>query len=282
MDESLAKNLIESQGYEVEDIKFIPEGRNHFCFDVLLKDGSSTIARFERDNIDGKKRDFHYNGFLSLERERNLCNILREEAKLPAPKINGLYGISKDSFLLVEKLPGKSWKEYIQEKNYQLGPFLKSLEFLGEDLAQVQRINFESYGDVIDRNFIQPYGIYNFTDRLKTITNLKLQRAKKSNVLTMPELSEVDKYFRQNFDFIDKKLQFHEEKPVLILTDIHPMNFLVDMNGKPSGYPDLEWCQSGIPSLEFYILKYGLFNYFDNDTFDKAEDAFFRGFRNNG
>ena len=71
MEEDTAKSIIESEGYQVSNINYIPEGNSHFCFDIVLNDGTPVVARFEKtsriSDIDDKKRDFHYNGLLSLE-----------------------------------------------------------------------------------------------------------------------------------------------------------------------------------------------------------------------
>ncbi|MBT4804989.1 phosphotransferase [Candidatus Woesearchaeota archaeon] len=286
MEEDTAKSIIESEGYQVSNINYIPEGNSHFCFDIVLNDGTPVVARFEKtsriSDIDDKKRDFHYNGLLSLERERNLCEIVKNEARLPAPKVYEIHHTEKGSFMLVEKLSGIHWKDFLEESNYNLDLYLQSLKYLGSDMAQVQQVNFESYGDIMGRNEIQPNKINNFADRLKAITDLKLQRAEGSGVLNEQQFSEVKKYFDDDLNYLENKLKSSGEKPVLVLTDIHPMNFFVDDEGKPSGYFDLEFCQAGVPALEFYTIKFGLFNYFDRETFQKAETAFFEGFENNG
>ncbi len=286
MKEEIAKDLIESQGYSVSSIQHIPEGRSHYGFDICFDDGTPAIARFERErevgSVDGKRRDFHFNGQLSLEREKNLLEIVKNEADIPAPEVYETYSAGAESFMLVQKLPGVCWKEFLEETDYDLDLYLDSLRFLGSDIAQVQRVKFESHGDVMGRHEVQPYGIKNFADRLAGITDLKLQRAELSGALSEGELDDLRGSLERDLDYLGQKLNGSEDKPVLVLTDLHPMNFLVDDKGKPSGYFDLEFSQAGMPALEFYALKYGLFNYFDKSTFEKAEDAFFDGFEGNG
>ena len=92
MEEIQAKTIVESQGYEVSSIIYIPEGNSHHCFDIVLEDETPVVARFEKEesrisSLDNKKRDFHYNGLLSLEREKNLCEIVKYEVELPAPDV---------------------------------------------------------------------------------------------------------------------------------------------------------------------------------------------------
>ena len=285
MEEAIAKSVIESQGYRVLSINYIPEGRSHHGFDIVLEDGTPAVARFEKasrvSGVDGR-RDFHYNGLLSLEREKNLCGIVKNEAKLPAPEVYGIHHTEEGSFMLVEKLPGVHWKEFLERTNYDLDSYLQSLKFLGSDIAQIQQVHFGSYGDIMNRNEIQPAGINNFVDRLKSITDLKLQRAKLSGALNKHKLDEVRRFFERDFSYLERKVDCSKDKPVLVLADVHPMNFLVDDEGKPSGYFDLEFCQAGVPSLELHAIKFILFNYFDDDTFQKAEAAFFDGFENEG
>jgi hypothetical protein len=282
----LARDLIEAQGHDVTSIELISEGRSHINFDVTLRDDTPIIARFERKHrlspVDGKRRDFHYNGILSLERERNLCSLVREEVGLPTPQIYGLYDTAEGPLLLVEKMPGSHWKDFIKNNNYSLEAYLKSLEFLGRDIAKVQRIRFNSFGDVMGRNHVYPGDITNFARRLEMITGLQIKRASFSGSLSGKDLKEVENYFQGNLDELVDTTKHHQEGPVLVLTDIHPMNFLVDEQGKPSGYIDLEFCQSGVPSLELYYLKLSMFNYFDEQTFKKAEKAFYIGFENSG
>lgn len=156
---------------------------------------------------------------------------------------------------------------------------LQSLESLGKDIAKVQRVCFDSYGDVIGENYVKP-SFVNFEDRLRYITELRLKRAgvKLPVVLNERELEEVETYLSKNLEEISTISKGVSEKPLFVLADLHPMNFLVDEQGKPSGYFDLEFCQSGIPLLEIYSLKFFIFNYFDTPTFQKAEEAFFKGF----
>ncbi len=285
MDEDTVKQILESYGYPVSSTTSFSEGRSHYCFNIILDGDISIIARFEKNDtpltIGGIRRDFHYNGQLSLERETNLCEIVREEARLPAPKVYGLHRTKDVSFMLVEKLPGVHWKKYLEDTDYDLDNFLKSMYFLGRDIAQAQQVHFASYGDIISRNNVSPAGISEFRLRLSQIISLKLQRAEHSNSLTERETAEITSYFRRDFDRLNSSLRTASSPPVLILTDLHPMNFLVDANGKPSGYFDLEFCQSGVPALEFYPFRMNLFNYFDASTFLQAEDAFFRGFEDN-
>ncbi|RLE47858.1 hypothetical protein DRJ25_01375 [Candidatus Woesearchaeota archaeon] len=281
MKEELAQEYLKQRGYEIKDIKHIPEGRNHDSFDVTLEDGTGLIARFEKQT-EGKNLDPIYNGLRTLDREKNLCEIVRTKAGLPAPKIFGIYRSEEASFILAEKMRGVYWRDFIAQKDYDLQSYLQSLRFLGEDIGKAQQVKFESYGDIISAKEIYPEGLTDFTERLRFITRLQLDRAEKQNSAEKKELKEIGSYFEKELDCLEKQPKEKGIKPVLILTDLHPMNFLVDEKGKPSGYFDLEFCQSGDPVMEFYVLRFSLFNYFDKYTFQKAETAFFEGFEKQG
>lgn len=283
-----ARKAIEIVGFglEVVSVSFIPEGRSHHVFDIRLKDGSSLVARFEKlqlsDSPDGVRRDFHFNGPLSLERERNLMELVREEAGLPAPKVLGIYQTDHDRFLLVERLEGVHWSEYISRNNYSLKAYLNSLGFLGKDLAKAHSVHFESFGDAMGKNDVNPGTIRDFSQRVDMFTELKLQRAIYSGSLSGEEIEAVFDYLQSESKSLKEAEQDSLQTPVLILTDIHPMNFFVDKNsGEPSGYFDLEFCQAGHKALEFFSLRTTLLNYFEGVS-NEAEAALLEGYEQGG
>jgi aminoglycoside phosphotransferase (APT) family kinase protein len=206
--------------------------------------------------------------------------MLAGKAGLPTPPILGYHDIEGVPFLVVDKLPGKHWKTYIEESGYSLQAYLQSLEFLGMDIAKAHRISLPSYGDVISATSIHPAGITNFAARLEHIFSLKLKKAEK--VLPREDFAVVQNYFDQGVQSLAEHLAGDKYKPVLVLTNLHPMNFLVDKQGKPSGYPDLEFSQAGVKALEMYNMGSQLFSYFDQPTFDAAQEAFFRGYAAQG
>jgi len=284
MDENKAKELIESQGYVIQEISYIPEGNSHYGFDISLVGGESLIARFEKKNNiaqDGIRRDFHYNGILSLERESALCSLVKNEIGLPAPEVIALHKIGENPFLLVEKLPGKHWSEFMKDNDYSLQRYLESLRLLGSDIAQAHRFSFESYGDIMEGRNVEPINIINFSERLKMVMDLKLRRARQSQTLRENEYGEVSKFFdeklRELYEFFSI-----DTNPVFVFADIHQMNYFVDENGKPTGYFDLEFCQSGDPALDLYNMNIQFFGYFDRDTFQKAKSSFYEGYHGKG
>jgi len=282
INELMAKNLIEEKGYRIKSINIILEGSNHYTFDVLLEDGTPIIAKFRKNITENNLRDTLFGGIISLERECSIYSLIGEKTGLPAPKLYGKYKNGGIYFTLVEKLPGKLWSNYIRENNFSISCFLKSLEYLGQDIARLQKVTFETFGDLMNEYLVLPKGIINFADRFIGITKMRLKRVKEKNVLDTKKVHLVKKYFFQQISEIREYLYNYKSKPVLVFTDMHSRNFLVNDFGKPSGYFDLESCQSAHPALEFYGLKFFLFNYFNYETFKKAEDSFFKGYKEEG
>ncbi len=282
--ENYARQAIETAGYSVESIALILAGQSHYDFSLSLNNNWPAIARFEKPHAigtpDGIRRDYNFNGPLSLERERNLLELVRE-AGLPAPEVYGLYSNEHGKFLLVEKLTGNHWSEYVEANGYSLEAYLRSLEYLGQDIALAHRVKFESFGDVIGRSDINPGNISDFTSRVALIAQLIMQRAAYSQAFEQKELEELTQHFQNQLDTLSQKMRAVRQQPILVLTDLHPMNFFVGERGKPSGYFDLEFCQSALPALEFCDLRLSLFNYFEGSA-EQAEQTFLKGYEHNG
>lgn len=276
-----AKQAIESVGVAVESIFFIPEGRSHNNFVVTSSDGSLMIARFEKPEsaaLGQPRRDSHFNGPVSLQREANLMDLLREGG-LPAPRVYETHLSEQNPFLLVEKMPGKYWDKYLEEANFSLAAYLGSLIFLGSDLAKAHRIHFDSFGDVIAKDVVHPGGVHNFAERVRMISELKLHRAAEKKVLTTQDLDRVVGHFKEEFAALDQLSTGSPQQPVLTLVDVHPRNFFVDQaSGRPSGFFDLEFCQAALPTLDLYTLRPNLINFFTGEAAERAEQAFLEGY----
>ena len=278
-----AQELIERHGYRIAAIRFIPEGANHFVFDVTLEDSTRLVAKFQKTpGNKAERRDSLFGGLVSLERESAVCRLVREKAALPAPTVYLAHHSKEASFLLVEKLVGVPWREYLQEHDFSRDCFLRSLEYLGQDIARLQQIQFRTFGDVMDENTVQPGHIDNFADRFIGVMNVRIDRALKRDVFTTQEIQAIRRYFVSGFQALSGFLQADNAKPVMVFTDMHADNFLVDETGKPSGYFDLESCQAAHPALEFYGLGFFLFNYLSADLFHQAEASFFAGYERTG
>lgn len=282
---TLVREAIESAGYLVEFISLIPEGAAHHIYRVTTQTGLTAIARFEKPGrgvgTDGIKRDFEFNGPLSLARERNLIDLVRDHAGLPAPRIYGLYENIQLPHLLVEELPGIHWSEYLKVNNYSKEAYLHSLGFIGADLAKAHGIKFDSFGDVLDRDSVYPGNIRSFARRISMIIEPKLHRAQQLAILNDTQLDSVKRILQTDLAILEEATRTSNLLPVLALTDMQPKNFLVDGQGKPSGWVDLEYCQAAPPSLDFYFLRWFLLNYFEGVS-DQAENVFLKGYRDNG
>ena len=167
----------------------------------------------------------------------------------------------------------------MEESNFSRAAFLKSLKYLGADVAQAHQVTFPSYGSLLAENQIEPAGVTSFADCLEGIMGRKLGAEQKKMSLTQDEFSRVESYLKKG---IAELADSSGSEPVLTTFNLHPLNFLVDGVGKPCGYPDVAFPQAGVPMLDFYYVGLQLFNYFDVETFAQAQDAFFEGYAQAG
>jgi len=279
MDEQKAKQAIESLGYEVNSLRLVPEGIKHYVFEFKSQN-KLMFARFAK--TDNLERDPVHGGALSLEREAYLCSLVRNKAGLPAPQTEGPFQFQDKRFLIAEAMPGIYWNKWLKNQNYSLNAYLRSLEFLGGSLAQAHKVVFSSFGNIMNEGVVEPEGIMNFADRLNQIIGFKIAKEEEKNILSKSERNRMKKYFARNLEGLSSGLKATPQKPSLLLTDIHPTNYSVDETGRPCGYFDLETCQAGLPPLEFLAQQVTMFNFFDSDNYEKARDAFFRGYEQNG
>lgn len=267
MTEKEASQFLRSLGIFHSSAKLIPEGANHFIFDVTLSDGDQGIARFTSGRQ--SKIDNLFGGLLSVKREEaNMLAVCR--AGLPAPAVIH----SSGEFLLVEKMPGLLWSEYLQKNNHTAEWYLRSLTHLGESIALLQlstsKTTFgDAHGEVVTGKQRAK-----FNERLIDILNHRLLKSRE--VFSVTEFDLINNFLRGEIsqDCSEK------EDSVLVMSDMHPMNFLVDDNGQPTGFFDLEACQYAHPALEMYGIRLFLFNYYSNVP--EAEKRFFEGYAEAG
>lgn len=271
-------------GYSAASLDVIAEGSNHHVFDVTLENGVQVICKFAKvreteKGITAAHRDTLFGGRLSLDRESYLLGLARIRGGLPVPRVYGAHDSPLGRFIVLEKSPGISFTEWMAAQDYRLAPFLYSLEALGRDFGKLhRRVRLPSFGDIIDERTIEP-GCGNFADRFMAVTEMRIARGLKKGTFTEEEARRITAFFQGRFDALRPALSADECPPVMVFTDMHGRNYFVDKEGVPSGYFDLESAQAAPAALEFYGFRFFLFNFFDAETFPKAEAAFFKGYR---
>ncbi len=281
--EACAKSILESDGIKIRQLKYIPEGHNHFVFDALLNDGTAVIIKFTNKPAGGERRDSLFGALQSIEREAGIYKLVKNESGLPAPEIYFHNVGCEFPYIVVEKLPGVLWSEYIKKHNYSREVFLDSIEKLGADIAVAQQVEFPSYGNIWGSQRVEPEGIDNFISRFRMIMNYRFGLAEQAACFSTVQLTGVKEFFEHSFEKLESiMVNGADIPPVLVFTDMHAQNFLVDESGKPSGYFDLESAQAAHPALEIYGIKFFLLNYFDTESFEQAHECFFRGYKSEG
>lgn len=251
---------------------------------MTLENGAQVICKFAkvRDTEKGLTAphlDTLFGGRLSLDRESYLLGLARTQGQLPVPRVHGTHDSPLGRCIVLEKCPGVSFTEWQAAQGFRLEPFLTSLEALGRDFGRLHRnIRLPSFGDIIDGDTIEP-GCGNFADRFMAVTEMRIARGVKKGTFSREEARQTAAFFQEKFDALRPVLSADVCRPVMVFTDMHGRNFFVDEAGVPSGYFDLESSQAAPAALEFYGFRFFLFNFFDAETFPKAEAAFFKGYR---
>ena len=284
IDAEKAKAALEGNGYEVEAIRPINEGSNHFVFDVLLSRNRPAICKFAKirateAGLLESNRDTLFAGRLSLEREAYLFQMIREKAGVPTPEVYGSYDSPHGKFILLERMNGISQKECMRRSGFSQKTFLNSMEFLGRDFAKVQNVTFSSFGNIMADSVIEPADISNFSDRFRPVIDMRIQRCQQKQVFTPAEIGRVARFFHEGLEKLRPHFEAQATPPVLVFTDMHAENFFTDEKGMPTGYFDLESAQAAPAALEFYGFRFFLYNFYDAACFQAAEAAFFRGYQ---
>ena len=284
MNQAQVFKTLQDAGYAVKSLTAIQEGSNHDVFNVIMEDGSSAICKFAKTreterNITAQNRDTLFGGKLSLDRESYLLSLARIQGDLPAPEIYGIHDSPLGKYIVMEKSPGISFTEWQALQGYRLAPYLSSLQALGRDFGKLhRRISFPCFGDIISSNEIDP-GCGNFADRFLAVTEMRIDRGVAKGTYSDGEAASVRSFFREKFEALRPSLSADLCRSVMVFTDMHGRNFFVDNSGIPSGYFDLESSQAAPAALEFYGFRFFLFNYYDAETFPKAEAAFLKGYQ---
>lgn len=267
MTDKEASEYLSSKKIRHNAIKRIPEGANHFVFDVTLDNGEQAIGRFGSGRQ--HERDSLFGGLLCRHREESNINLIREIG-LPAPAVL----FTSEEFMLVEKLPGLLWNEYLEKNHHTLEACSKSLKSLGKSIAQLQlSANASSFGDADGRE-VSGRSRKTFASRMLDVLEYRMRNT--CGVFSKGETVNISHFFQTRL----KTGRTDEPTPSFVMTDMHPMNFLVGEDGQPTGFFDLETCQYAHPALDMYGIRLFLFNYYRN--IPAAEKAFFNGFREEG
>lgn len=283
----IASQALSSAGYSFSRIEQIHEGSNHYIFRVYLSNKDIAICKFARSRVTElgiipPQTDTLFGGTLSLERESYLFSMTRNKTGVPTPRVYGRHASAYGEFILIEALPGVSHKQYLINTGYSGSAFLNSLRLLGQDFAAIQRVRFPSFGNIMANGQVEPSGLYNFADRWSGILNLHISCCVRKGALTEREAYTVQDVFFSILESMRPSLNANVAIPVLNFTDMHAENFFVDDAGKPSGYFDLESAQAAPAALEFYAFRFFLFNFYNDEWFDKAQHSFFEGYQENG
>lgn len=283
MNQDHVLTALRNAGYAARSLTAIQEGSNHDVFDVVMEDGSSAICKFAKvreteRGITAENRDTLFGGRLSLKRESYLLSLARNAGGLPAPEIYGAYDSPMGKYILMEKCPGISFTQWQEQQGYRLEPYLESLRALGRDFGKLHRsLSFPSFGDIIDEDCIEP-GCTNFADRFSAVVEMRIARGVKKGTFTEEEGATIRDFFHGQFQALRSGLEVDKCRSVMVFTDMHGRNYFVDQKGIPCGYFDLESSQAAPAALEFYGFRFFLFNFYDAETFPKAEAAFFQGY----
>jgi hypothetical protein len=281
-----ALRILEQAGRRISCIHRIQEGANHCIFDLVLENGQEAICKFPKIRTTeasvSQNTDTLFGGPLSPERERAIFTLVREQAGLPAPEIFAVEDSPWGKFILLEKMSGVSHKEFLKRQGYTQDAFLRSMVLLGKDFAMLHKaIRFECYGDFIGPGHILP-GNNNFSDRFLAVTKMRIYRAYTKKMFSEKEAERISSFFTKGFGDYKARFSLETAPPTLVFTDMHGDNFFVDTDGKPSGYFDLESAQAAPGALEFYGLRFFLFNFFDEMNFHRAEESFFTAYEEAG
>ena len=283
----IAEKALKDAGYQVTNLMQINEGSNHYVFIITLDNGEKRVCKYAKireteKDIGETGLDTLFGGRLSLERESYLFTMIQEKSGLPTPKVYGIHQSEFGTFIVLEHMNGISHKQYMKDSGYSKKAFIDSMEYLGEDFAKVQSISFTTFGNIMVNSEINPGGLTNFSDRFRTVIDMRIDRCMKKNVFTEKEHAEVSDFFEKKLNKLRPQFEASVSTPVLNFTDMHAENFFVDETGHPSGYFDLESAQAAPAALEFYGFRFFLYNFYDQACFDEAEAAFYRGYQKAG
>jgi len=279
----LVNGMLEERDYDsrVASIRDI-DGLAHRNFQITLDDEKGLVLRCipPDDGADTiTTDDFYFGNTRTVQREAEILRLAKERAGIPAPEVFYVSdrGKSKDGdYLLVEKMPGISFRDYLEKNDFSCKMFLKVLGFLGRDIAKAHNVNFDSFGSIrSDR--IDP-GDSNYGDYLEKVIGRHFSAPNEAVIMdnfSESEIREVKDYFIRTLNENRMRLDTRNVRPSFVLYDLHARNFFVDEEtGEPSGYHSLGESQSAHPNLEMAALSLQLFAFFSEKYMPQAREAF--------
>lgn len=281
----LVNEILEDISYPsmAESISSLDGGMCHENMLVKLDDESELVLRWQPagDHPNPARREDHYfGGVISMYREARILGIAKEVAHIPA---SGVVAISdkkeKGKALLVEKVEGIHFRDYLERNDHSLEAFCNGLKKLGNTIAQVHSVHFDVFGQ-IQPDGILPGTVY-YGDYLRQVINRHFHDHVEivRQYLKEQELTEIFEYMER----VVNGLVRTDARPSFVLYDQHARNFFVDPEtGKPSGFYDLEYGQSAHPNLEFGSMCLQLFGFYSGEYVPIARASFLEGYKENG
>ena len=275
--ENTVLKALKENKFNIESIKTLTGGSNHYVFAAKTIEGKDIIIKFPKIRetelafTDGHK-DTLFGGQLSLERESYLFDLVRN-AGLPAPEVYGIYPTDQGDCIVVECSPGCNLMDYMENHSHSLDVFLDIMKSLANDFRLLHKTRYKSFGNIMEDSEIEPAGVSNFADRYLPINDMILERCLAKGGIDEKEHKQLKSFFDGKFKSFRKRLDIKNSPPTLVITDMHGDNFFVKDN-KVSGYFDVESSQAAPLEYELYGLRFFVFNYYNTKEFDLAERDF--------
>ena len=272
-----ARNLLTSRGFAVVAINRIEEGANHDVFEVLMPNRKMGVLKCLLKN-NGRDlesdKDSLFDGPKSLNRQIQIFDVIRNSSAVRVPEI---YDSDNESFMFVEKLDGSLWANYLLDNDFDKNKYLYSLKKLGEAFADLQKRKFSAFGDLLAEDQLGN-AVTNYADRFLNVLSFRLKSAVLKGAVSETEAKKINEVLSEGVKKYHSNLEVDRCDAVIVLDDMHSLNFFVDDKGESPAFFDVEFAQSAHPSLEYYSLCLFLFNYFDDNIFIEAQESFSTGY----
>lgn len=280
----IVSDLLKAQGHEVVRLTQLGGGSNHYVFEAETAQGRELIIKYPRiRETEAKYQQAHedtlFGGRLSMQREAYLFGEVRRGG-VAAPEVDGVFDTPAGQCIVVDRSPGVSLPEYMEAEGHSLEKFLGVMACLGRDFRTLHKTTrYASFGNIMDGGEIEPAGIMNFADRYLPINDRLMGICKAKNGLTDAEFDHVKAFFDRRFEELRPRLDAKNDPPTLVITDMHGGNFFVK-DGVVSGYFDVESSQAAPAMFELYALRFFVFNFYGEEEFRLAEEAFWTAYHN--